>query len=558
MDLSADYVVVGAGTSGSVLARRLADSGASVILVEAGKGDKSMWVRRPGLIAVMHSVPELKKAFDWGYYSTPQSSALDRKIPQVRGKVSGGSSSINGMVFVRGNRRNYDDWAADGCTGWSYDDVLPSFKKFESWEGGADDYRGEDGPIKVTRARDVTGATWAFMAALNETAGVPQIADYNGESQEGVSLLQQNNANGLRYSAAVGYLSDPPPNLTIVLASLVTGVTVKNGRATGITVQGKGGAARIRASREVILSAGVYGSAQLLMLSGIGPAEHLGGHGIDVLADLPVGDNLHDHLFVPLTYRMPSARHSGNAPYFAAGLSREVMRRGTTWVARSVFESVAFVRSSQAGPVPDIQIHALPWGYPGPNQDAPIRHKVDPHPSLTLLATLIYPKSRGTMRLSSTDPAAAPLIDPAYLSDPDDTRLLLDAVEIVRAAMESKLIANEVHGETSPGPDYPHRDDLEKEVPNRATTVYHPVGTCRMGGATDDRAVVTPDLRVKGIEGLRVADAAIIPSITGGNTNAPALMIGEHAAKIILGGAAAPGTPSVARQRGAQRPATTP
>jgi choline dehydrogenase-like flavoprotein len=535
MDLSADYIVVGAGTSGCVLARRLADSGASVILVEAGGRDTSFWLRRPGLIAVLHSVPGLKKKFDWGYTTTPQGAALDRTIPQVRGRVLGGSSSINGMVFVRGNRRNYDDWAGrEGCTGWSYADVLPSFKRFEDWEGGADEFRGEGGPIKVTRARDVTGATWAFMAALNETAGVRHIDDYNGESQDGVSLLQQNNADGLRYSAAVGHLDQAPPTLTILLATLVTGVTIRHGTATGVTVLSRAGPRRIRATREVILSAGVFGSAQLLMLSGVGPAAHLRSHGVPVVADLPVGENLHDHMFVPMTYLMPSARHHGSAAYFATGLGREVLRRGTTWVARSVFEAVAFVRSSRAGAVPDIQLHALPWGYPGPNQDAPVRHTVDPRPSLTILATLIYPGSRGTVRLRSADPAAAPLIDPGYLSDPDDTRLLVDAMELVRATMASRMIAAEVHGETSPGFEFPHRDDLAKQVPNRATTVYHPVGTCRMG--VDERAVVDPDLRVKGVERLRVADASIMPSITGGNTNAPALMIGEHASAIILRG----------------------
>ncbi len=532
MELSADYVVVGAGTSGCVVARRLAESGASVILVEAGKGDRSMWVRRPGLIAVMHSVPALKRVFDWGYYSSPQAAALERTIPQVRGRVLGGSSSINGMVFVRGNRKNYDDWAADGCTGWGYDDVLPSFKKFERWEDGATKFRGSEGPIRVTRARDVTGATWAFMAGLTATAGVRHIEDYNAESQEGVSILQQNAADGLRYSAAVGYLRDPLSNLSVVLASLVTGLVMKHGRAAGITVTGRGGTRTIRASREVILSAGVFGSPQLLMLSGIGPARLLRRLGIRVAADLPVGENLQDHLFVPMTYLMPAARHHGSAPYFATGLTREMMRRGTTWVSRSVFEAVAFLRSSQAGAIPDIQLHALPWGYPGPNQDAPVRHKVDPRPSLTLLATLIYPKSRGTVRLASTDPAAAPLIDPAYLSHPDDSRLLLDAMEIVREAMGSRTISSEVAGETSPGPDYPDRQALAAEVPNRATTVYHPVGTCRMG--VDERAVVGPDLRVNGVAGLRVADASIMPSITGGNTHAPALMIGEHAASIIL------------------------
>jgi choline dehydrogenase-like flavoprotein len=410
--------------------------------------------------------------------------------------------------------------------------VLPSFKRFECWEDGATDYRGADGPIKVTRARNVTGATWAFMAALTETAGVKQLEDYNAESQEGVGLLQQNASGGLRYSAAGGHLGTPLPGLTVVLGTLVTGVTIQKGRAIGITVSGRGGPRTIRAVREVILCAGVFGSAQLLQLSGVGPADHLRSLGINVRADLPVGDNLHDHLFVPMSYLMPSARNRGTASYFASGLTREVLRRGSTWVSRSVFEAVAFVRSSRARDVPDIQLHALPWSYPSPNQDLPVRYRVDPRPHLTLLATMIYPRSRGRVRLASADPAQAPVIDPAYLSDPDDTRLLLEAMQLVRQTMASRTIASEVNGETAPGPDYRHRDDLAEQIPNRATTVYHPVGTCRMG--VDERSVVGPDLRVNGIMGLRVADASIMPSITGGNTNAPALMIGEHAARIIL------------------------
>ena len=283
----------------------------------------------------------------------------------------------------------------------------------------------------------------------------------------------------------------------------------------------------------MILSAGVYGSPQILMLSGIGPAAHLREHGIDVAADLPVGDNLHDHMFVPMTYVMKSARNRGTTPYFASGLIKETLR-GDTWMGRSVFEAVGFVRGPKAGPIPDIQIHALPWSYPFPNQDAPVRHKVDKRSALTIMPTLIYPRSRGTVRLASADPTAAPLIDPAYLSDPDDGELLLDGMELIREVMASKIIAGDISLELSPGTDYPDRPALAKELPNRATTVYHPVGTCRMG--TDEQAVVDPLLRVRGIEGLRVADASIMPSITGGNTNAPAMMIGEHAASLILGG----------------------
>jgi choline dehydrogenase len=531
---SADYIVAGAGSAGCILARRLADTGASVILVEAGGPDRTRLVRQPGMIAIFHNVPALKKRLDWGYYTAPQAGALGRRIPQPRGRVLGGSGSINGMVFVRGNRQNYDDWAAAGCPGWSYRDVLPSFKRFEDWEDGATALRGSGGPVKVTRQQDLTPASRAFIEALAATAGVKQVDDYNGEAQEGVGVCQQNARGGLRYSSSIGYLDRHSlPNLTVITGTLITRVLIDKGRATGIEVTEAGTKTTIRASREVILCAGVYGSPQLLMLSGVGPAGHLREHGITVQADLPVGDNLHDHLFVPMTYCMPSARHRGTTPHFVGGVLAEAIR-GDSWMGRTVFEVLGFVRSPHAsGPasVPDLQIHVLPWSYPFPNQDSPARHRVDKRSALTIMPTLIYPKSRGTLRLASADPSAAPLIDPAYLTEPGDTRLLLDGMELIRATMASTIIAGQVSLELSPGHDYPDRAALARELPNRATSVYHAVGTCRMG--TDERAVVDPALRVNGVEALRVADASIMPAITGGNTNAPAMMIGEHAARLI-------------------------
>jgi choline dehydrogenase-like flavoprotein len=534
MEYSADYIVAGAGSAGCILARRLADTGASVILLEAGGPDRTRLVRQPGMIAIFHNVPALKKRLDWGYYTAPQENALNRRIPQPRGRVLGGSGSINGMVFARGNRQNYDDWAAAGCPGWTYEDVLPSFKRFEDWEDGATAVRGADGPVKVTRQKDLTPASQAFIEALATTAGIKQIDDYNAEAQEGVAVCQQNAAAGLRYSSSIGYLDHHDrPNLTVLTNTRITKIVIDQARATGVEVVTKAGApTTIRATREVILSAGVYGSPQLLMLSGIGPAEHLRQHGITVQADLPVGDNLHDHLFVPMTYCMTSARNRGTTPYFVGGILKEAIRHNS-WMGRTVFEVLGFVRTQHAASVPDLQIHVLPWSYPFPNQDSPERHQVDKRSALTIMPTLIYPKSRGTLRLASADPHTPPVIDPGYLTEADDTRLLLDGMELVRAVMASQAIAGQVTLELSPGPAYPDRSALAEELPNRATSVYHAVGTCRMG--TDERAVVDPTLKVLGIDGLRVADASIMPAIPGGNTNAAAMMIGEHAAHLVAG-----------------------
>ena len=532
----AEYVVVGAGSAGCAVAGRLAAAGKSVVLIEAGKNDKrNFLVTKPGMIGPMHAEPRLKKTVDWGYHTVPQEHARNRELPQPRGKVLGGSSSINGMLWVRGNRANYDAWAAEGNVGWDADTVNESYRRIEDFEDGANDFRGAGGPIKVTRHTQPTEASTYFKQAAAETLNVKVLDDYNGAEQEGMSTFQQSVSHGLRYSASRGYLHDQElPTLSVLTQVRATRVVLEGSRATGVEVQDHKGARRvIRATAEVIMAAGAFGSPQLLMLSGIGHASHLTSVGVKPVHELPVGDNLHDHMFVPLTFEMPTALHHGTPGYFARGLLKEVTRGGS-FLENSVFETVGFVRTSQATDVPDLQLHVLPWAYPSPNQDAPIRHEVDKRAALTIMSSLIYPTSRGTLRLASSDPLAAPLIDFNYLAEPHDHQVLLEGVAMIREIMASPVFGGRVKSEIHPGA-HLDAERMKDEITNRATSIYHAVGSCRMG--VDDRAVVGPDLKVHGIDGLRVADASIMPSIIGGNTNAPSVMIGDRCADLVLGGA---------------------
>lgn len=532
----AEYVVVGAGSAGCAVAGRLADAGRSVVLLEAGGPDKSMMFKTPGMITMIHADPKLKARFDWGYYHVPQKNLNNRTVPATRGKLMGGSSSVNGMIFVRGNKADFDSWADEGNKGWSYDELLPAFKRLENWEGGSDEFRGSGGPVQVIENHHITDAAKMFIDAGKQALGVDQTPDYNGAEQSGMHIIQESTGAGVRYSSSRSYVTgNTSGRLSVTTGATVAKVVVTGGRATGVEIIEKGGARRVvRATKEVIVSAGAYGSPQILQLSGIGPADHLGQHGITVHADLPVGDNLHDHLFVPTTWHVDNSPHKGNALYFGRGIVKERFKKGTTFMAHSVFETGAFVSTSLAeGGLPDMQLLALPWAYPAPNQDAPVRMKPDQRPSWSAFSTLIQPKSRGTVRLASADPLAAPLIDPQFLAEPDDLRVLREGLDMIRDVMNHPSIAHHVKEETEPGTSY-QGERFTEEIRNRATTVYHPVGSCRMG--VDDRAVVDPQLRVLGIDGLRVADASIMPNIIRGNTNAPSIMIGEKCAELILEG----------------------
>jgi choline dehydrogenase len=530
-----DYVVIGAGSAGGIIATRLAEQqGCRVLLLEAGGSDRTSICRTPGMISLIHTIPQLKKRYDWGYYTQPRSDTLDRKMPFVRGKVMGGSSAINGMVYVRGNQKNYDDWAAEGCTGWSFKDVLPLFKRLESFEDGETEYRGGSGRIQCTRAHGISPVSAAVIESIGATLGVPVLDDYNAATQEGVGPCQMNAKDGRRYSSSEGYVYpalQAKQQLTVETSAHVQQLQIDKGRAVAVHYLHKGTKKVARASSEIVLSAGAVGSPQILMLSGVGPAAHLKQHDIAVHADLPVGKNLHDHLLFPLVYLAPKGGHRGTASHFFGGMLSNAMSSGS-WFARTVFEIIGFVKSSASQPIPDIQIHSLPWAYPAPNQDAPVRVKVDTRPAITIQPTLIYPKSRGEVLLRSKDPSVTPHIDPHYLEERADLELLATGAEMTRDFMARPEMRQWVTSELEPGTkSFATRASLLAEIPRRASTVYHAVGTCRMG--VDDRAVVDPELRVRGIDGLRVADASIMPSITGGNTNVPSYMIGEKCADLI-------------------------
>jgi choline dehydrogenase len=526
-----DYIIVGAGSAGCVLASRLSENpDCRVLLLEAGPPDIADEIHMPAAVGML-----FKSAYDWDYQTTPQDRAGGRSIYWPRGRVLGGSSSINAMIYIRGSRYDYDTWRDDyGCEGWGYADLLPYFLRAECNSRGASAYHGASGPLSVQDLRYKSDLTGAFVGAA-KACGQEANDDFNGARQDGVGYYQVTQRGGRRWSAADAYLHPAAarPNLTVHTDALVTGVTIEGGQATGVRYLRRGVEETVSTEGEVILSAGAIGSPQLLMLSGVGPAAHLHEHNIAVLAESPgVGANLSDHPGVTAMWSAPKSR----SLWEAAGprnLARWQMTH-TGPLTSNVAEAGGFVRTDPRLPAPDIQWHVLPVPFVNGGLSDPSSR------ALSVLITLVAVGSRGRIRLRSADPRHKPDIDPSYLSDTSDFDPLVTAIGMVREFAAARPLRRVAKSELAPEVDRRSDAELREWIRRDLTTLYHPVGTCAMGGdsrlaASKLTSVVDIELRVRGVEGLRVVDASVMPTVPRGNTNAPTIAIAERAADLIQG-----------------------
>lgn len=532
-----DYVIVGAGSAGCVLANRLsADPSTRVCLVEAGPRDTNPWIHLP--VGIPQVIADA--TIDWSFWTTPQPGLNDRRIFMPRGKTLGGSSAINAMVAVRGHPLDYDDWAKAGATGWAFEDVLPYFCKAESFEGadaltdGAR-YHGSDGPLTLSKPRYVNPLVTAFVAAA-VAAGVTPNEDFNGGTSDGVGLFHVFEKAGRRFSNADAYLHpvEHRPNLDLLTGAQVEKVQIEGGRAVGVDVVEHGTRRSIIANCEVILCAGAIGSPQLLMLSGVGPGGHLHSLGIPVVHDAPeVGANLQDHLDIHISTLEKGHLAISERPEawarLAVSFGRYVIFRDGE-ISTNVSQAGAFLRTLDSLDRPDVQLHFTPILASADGLDPSL---VRDHFGYTIACCGLAPGSRGSVRLASADPAVAPLIDPNYLGHPDDVFPILRGIRLAREILAQPAIARFGDREFEPGAPVTSEESLADYLRRRGATTYHPVGTCRMG--SDAGAPLTPELRVRGVSGLRVIDASVMPRIIGGNTNGATTMIAEKGAALVLG-----------------------
>lgn len=534
-----DYIVIGAGSAGCVIANRLsANPDCQVLLLEAGGKDRNPLFRLPMLMGKLFQ----SGIYNWHYHTEAEPSLNGRSLYWPRGKVLGGSSTINGMIYIRGNRHDYDRWAQMGLPGWSYDDVLPVFQKSETHVERDDDFHSREGELTVCRARGKNDLYDVFIAAGSE-AGFEKNDDFNGRNQEGFGRYDFTIKDGKRWSTSSAFLKPvlDRDNLTVETGALTQRIIVDNGRAVGVEFAQRGRTRRIDAECEVILSAGTVNSPQLLLLSGIGPADELAAHDIKVVHDLPgVGKNLQDHVDCVMSWECTKPVTLFNdlrADKLAWSLV-EGMLFGRGTVTTFPYEAGAFLRSREDLEAPDIQLHFMPAMEKTANLHFPNPFKgkaaVEANHGFTLRVGPVNPESRGEITLRSSDPTAAPLIQANYLQTDSDLRTMFDGIRITRDVIGQKAFDPYRGKELAPGPDVETEADMTKWLRATAMTTFHPVGTCKMG--TDPRAVVDGQLKVHGIEGLRVADASIMPVISSGNTNAPAIMIGEKVAQFILSG----------------------
>ncbi|NBC09465.1 MAG: choline dehydrogenase [Bacteroidetes bacterium] len=521
-----DYIIVGAGSAGCLLANRLsADPNCNVLLLEAGGEDRNPNIPIPAAFSKL-----FRQAEDWNYDSVPQPQMNNRELYQPRGKVLGGSSSINAMIYIRGHRADYDGWAELGNEGWRYEEVLPLFRRFEQNLEFQDDYHGTDGELAVSPSRSRHALSKALLQAANQ-AGYPLNPDFNGERQEGFGFYQLTQSNGRRCSAADAFLKPVlhRPNLELLTEATVHRITLQGRQAVGVAYERGGSVTKASAAREVILCAGSFNSPQLLMLSGIGAGQQLRQHGIQVAHHLPgVGKNLQDHLLAGAVYHSSHKDTLDSLerfPYSVKHLLRFLLRKRGL-LTSNVAECGGFLRTLHGLQAPDLQWHFAPGYFLRHGFDNPKRGN-----GMGLGTTLICPYSRGEVRLASADPRDKVQIDPQYLSDERDLETLLRGFRITERILAQAAFQPYRQKRFMPSPEVKEEEALRDYLCEWAQTLYHPVGTCKMG--RDAQAVVDPQLRVHGIKGLRVADASIMPIIVRGNTNAPAMMIAERLAGLL-------------------------